>query len=55
MAGKLVRNTSDEESRAWWQAVEDAAASAVDLDFDEDTDRKTEDREPERRHTSPRK
>ena len=26
MAGKLVRNTSDQESRAWWQAVEDAAA-----------------------------
>ncbi len=47
MAGKLVRNTSDKESRAWWRAVEDAAASAVDLDVDEDADRKTGDREPE--------
>ena len=55
MAGKLVRNTSDKESRAWWRAVEDAAASAVDLDFDEDADRKTEDRELEDRRTSPRK
>lgn len=55
MAGKLVRNTSDKESRAWWQAVEDAAASAVDLDVDEDADRKTEDREPESRRTSARK
>jgi hypothetical protein len=49
MAGKLVRNTSDKESRAWWQAVESAAASAVDLEFDEEPDRKTEDREPEDR------
>jgi len=37
-AGKLVRNTSDKESRAWWKAVEDAAASAVDLDFEEDAE-----------------
>lgn len=49
MAGKLVRNTSDEESRAWWEAVEKVAASAVNLDFDEESDREAGDLEGERR------
>lgn len=54
MAGKLVRNMSDEESRAWWRAVEEAAASAVDLEVDEEGERKA-DREGEGHRAPARK
>lgn len=36
MTEKLVRNTSDPKWRAWWEAVEAAAAKAPTLRFDEE-------------------
>ena len=35
MTEKLVRNTSDPKWRAWWEAVEAAAANAPTLRYDE--------------------
>ncbi len=35
MTEKLVRNTSDPKWRAWWEAVEAAAAKAPTLRYDE--------------------
>jgi hypothetical protein len=52
MAGKLVRKTSDNESRAWWEAVQKAAASAVDLDFEEEADREPSEVEGEGRRAT---
>ena len=34
MGEKLVRNTKNGESRAWWDAVRSAAASAPKLTYD---------------------
>lgn len=42
MADKLVRNTSDRESREWWKAVHEAAVAAPTLTFDERNRRTSE-------------
>lgn len=57
MAGKLIRNTSTPELRAWWETLEALSATAPRLNLDSPTDeRRPEygDRSPAREHDRPR-